>query len=38
VQVAALEISPAPGRAARKAATFFGNRLTWIELAEPHAA
>src|ERR1700704_6194499 len=35
VQAAALEITPAPaGR--RDGRDFFGNRLTWIELAEPH--
>jgi transglutaminase-like putative cysteine protease len=35
VQAAALEIVPAPaGR--REGRDFFGNRLTWIELAEPH--
>jgi transglutaminase-like putative cysteine protease len=35
VQAAALEIVPAPaGRRAGR--DFFGNRLTWIELAEPH--
>jgi transglutaminase-like putative cysteine protease len=35
VQAAALEISPTPaGR--REGRDFFGNRLTWIELAEPH--
>ena len=35
VQAAALEITPAPaGR--REGRDFFGNRLTWIELAEPH--
>src|SRR3981189_1680094 len=34
-QVAALEIPPPPaGR--REGRDFFGNRLTWIELAEPH--
>jgi transglutaminase-like putative cysteine protease len=35
VQAAALEIVPPPaGR--REGRDFFGNRLTWIELAEPH--
>src|SRR6267142_7242543 len=35
VQAAALEIAPAPvGR--REGQDFFGNRLTWIELAAPH--
>jgi transglutaminase-like putative cysteine protease len=35
VQAAALDIVPAPiGR--REGRDFFGNRLTWIELAEPH--
>src|SRR5258706_7985600 len=35
VQAAALDIVPAPvGR--REGQDFFGNRLTWIDLAEPH--
>jgi transglutaminase-like putative cysteine protease len=35
VQASALDIRPAPvGR--REGRDFFGNRLTWIELAEPH--
>ena len=35
VQAAALDIVPAPvGR--REGRDFFGNRLTWIDLAEPH--
>jgi transglutaminase-like putative cysteine protease len=35
VQAAALEIQPAPIRR-REGRDFFGNRLTWIDLAEPH--
>ncbi|HUI95296.1 MAG TPA: transglutaminase family protein [Xanthobacteraceae bacterium] len=35
VQAAALDIVPAPV-SRREGRDFFGNRLTWIELAEPH--
>src|SRR5215472_14694677 len=35
VQAAALDIVPAPVER-REGRDFFGNRLTWIELAEPH--
>jgi transglutaminase-like putative cysteine protease len=35
VQAAALDIQPAPIRR-REGRDFFGNRLTWIDLAEPH--
>jgi transglutaminase-like putative cysteine protease len=35
VQAAALDIVPAPIRR-REGRDFFGNRLTWIDLAEPH--
>lgn len=35
VQLAALDIEPTPFRR-RDARDFFGNRLTWIELDEPH--
>jgi len=35
VQAAALDIVPAP-IARREGRDFFGNRLTWIDLAEPH--
>ena len=35
VQAAALDIQPAPVRR-REGRDFFGNRLTWIDLAEPH--
>ena len=35
VQVAALQIMPEP-RHRREGQDFFGNRLTWIEIAEPH--
>src|SRR5215472_15771052 len=35
VQAAALDIVPAPVER-REGHDFFGNRLTWIELAEPH--
>jgi transglutaminase-like putative cysteine protease len=35
VQVAALQITPEPARR-REGQDFFGNRLTWIEIDEPH--
>ena len=35
VQVAALQIVPEPLHR-REGQDFFGNRLTWIEIAEPH--
>ena len=35
VQAAALDIAPAPVKR-REGRDFFGNRLTWIDLAEPH--
>ncbi len=37
VHVAALQIAPEPAQR-REGADFFGNRLTWIEVAEPHDA
>jgi transglutaminase-like putative cysteine protease len=36
VQVAALQIMPEPARR-REGQDFFGNRLTWIEIEEPHS-
>ena len=36
VQVAALQIMPEPSRR-REGQDFFGNRLTWIDIEEPHA-